>query len=332
MPYFDNCYSTTFGRVHAGSNVKLEHALKESLIKGSVRSLGVQPLGEKSAVFITGSGGEESIPPFIHPYLIQGYKGNDYLITDARLFKTLSDSWFSDKDFENSVRNKTEYGLMKSRALVSLLWLDDSEKLRLRGRLSFAGTVYATWLAQAISRAYALDLKDQARMTAVGIYFYHLLFVNQTKLAGDELETAVVHTIKATKFPAAEVYSIFESLGEMKGIEDYCLQVSSVVENVRLKDFNLAMLATLIRNSWYGTNAKDMLLVALEHVPTWISIVYAAVTERSYKSSVLTKIAEFVGKRGGSDEFVINYRDMFQSHVLVLETIEDKPVFKDFED
>ena len=332
MPYYKTSYDTTVGNIF--NLTKLEVSLKEALVSGSLpdRNLGVEQIDQRKAVFVLGGVTDEvSIPSFIHPYLIENFKGKDYLITDLRLFRTSSDGYMSEREFEASVRNKTEYSLVKSRAALNLLWLDP-EHSKIRTRFSFASSVFAAWLSQAISRAYALDFQDQLRIMAVSIYYYFSLFNEAERLEGDALEVAVIHTIKTTKLPAVDVYALFENIGNIKGIEDYCTEVKRVIENVRLKDFNLAMLLTLVRNTWYGTNAKELISVALEHPPTWISMVFATMTERTYKSSSLYKLIETQAKRGNGDEFKMNYVDLMKDTISVLETIDDSLHIRSFED
>ena len=335
MPYNKTAYDTTVGKIVDLRKVKLDHLLREALIDSglSSRTLGLEPNQNAQAVFVIGGDAAEmQIPPFIHPYLIQNYKNRNYLATDVRLFRNTTDRWQTDKEFEDSIRNKAEYTLTKNRAALTLLWLGDNPS-QLRKRFLFAGTVFAAWLSQAITRAYALDYQDQSKLLALGIYYYHCLFTPNTRLEGEAQEAAVVHTIKATKFPAKTVYELFEGLGEFSTIEDFCAEARKVVENVRMRDFNLAMLLTLIRNSWYGTNAKEILSIALEHPPTWISVVYAAITERGYKNSMLAEVAKHYSKQGAAEEFQMNYQVMLSEQIAVLEAAaSDDLIIKPFED
>ena len=332
MPFNRTSYDTTVGKIDDMRKVEL--ALKEALITGALcnRRLGVDEIHQKRAVFVIGDSSESAIPPFVHPYLIQNFKNQDYLITDVRGFRGNDKMIYTERDFELGVRNTTEYALVKSRAALNALWLGPDVS-RIRARFSFAGSVFAAWLSQSISKAYALDFSDQMQLMAVSIYYYHTLFQAGTRLTDQALEIAVVHTIKATKLPAAEVYSLFEKLGDMSSIADYCTELKKVIESVRLHDFSLAMLLTLIRNSWYGTNAKEMLSVALEHPPTWIAIVYATLTERTYKASALYKLVEMQGKRGNSDEFKMNYQELIKNSISATEGVDnDEIVIRPFED
>lgn len=334
MPYCRTSYDTTAGQVQKLDPLAL--AIKQALVTGMLqeRRLGVLKSDQKSAVFVIGGNTDElHIPAFTHPYLIQNFKGQDYLVSDVRRFRNISREWISEAEFEKNVSNKVEYGLTKSRAVLGLAWLDMSKVPTIRSRFSFAGTVFASWVTQAISRFYALDFGDQALIQATAIYYYHTLFSLETKLEGSELELAVIHATKATNLSATTIMKLFESFGDVRSADDFCELVKTSTDNsVRLKDFNRGILMTLIGNTWYGTNAVEMLAVALEHPPTWIAIVYATLTERSYKNSQLFKIVEFNSKRGAGDQFTMNYVSMFRDQVMALETASNELVIKDFED
>lgn len=322
MPVFKTSYDTTMGKIF--DLRKLDLTLKKMLITTfiSSRTLRLPPNDGRKAIFITGMDTDETeVPPFIHPYLLKD-KNVEYLATDLRSFNNTASKYASDREFETSVRNTTEYSLVKSRAMLNLMWLGP-DILKIRARFAFAGNVFAAWLSQAITRAYALDFSDQARIMAVSLYYYHLLFETETRLSGKALEVAVVHTIKATKLPGAEIYKLFEEIGEISCIEDYCNEVKKHIESVRLNDFNLLMLLTLIENTWYGTNSKELLKVAVEHPPTWIAIVYATLTERTYRSSGLFKLIEVQSKRGNSDEFRMNYLELVRSVAVITESADN---------
>lgn len=334
MPFYKTAYDTTAGQVMGLETKKLEIAIKAGMITADQQDLpmGVRPVEAVRPCFILGNTNEEKeIPPFIHPYLIQNFKSQSYLVTDLRVFRGSNQSYMSQSEFVKSIRNLSEYGLMMNRSILGLLWLDEAHRSRIRAQFSFAGTVFGQMISQAVGRAYGLDLLDQVKLTALGIYYYHLLFGPESQLQDTRREAAAVHIIKATKLQATEVYALIESLPEIHNVTDFCKAIPAVLDNVRLKDFNLTMLLTLVRNIWYGLHAKELIAAALEHPPTWISIVYATMTERSYRSSQLYKTIELAAKRGNGEEFRLNYQALITQHI-VTETIEEPLVFKEFEE
>lgn len=335
MPYFKTCYDTTAGVVF-GDSQKLEKALKEALISTSLAhtNLGVDKINETEISFVLGNRGEEHIPAFIHPYLIQNFKGSPVLAVDVRLFRNIKADYVSGGEFQKAVRNQTEFGLWKARGILNLLWVAGG-KDKLRAKFQFAGRVFASWLSQSIAKTYALDQGEQLRLTVLGIYYWHCLFTDEKTLTGNQLESAIIHIINATKITARDADALVSSIGPIENIGSYCAEAKKIIQNVRLNDFDVVMLLNMIKNSWYGSYAKEILSSALEHPPTWIAVVYTTLTERSYRGSSLSKIIEHAGQRGQSDTFKGEFVDMMLTNqtVRVSESVDDEPlVFKAFED
>lgn len=310
MPVFKDSYDTTMGMVFVMKPVI--HAIKESLIKnGDWMNLNVMDKGNIRPVFITGVYESDSIIPlFTHPITVLGSREDfTYLVTDMRVFirkDTPTDN------IEKSIKNLTEFNFAKSRAILNLIWLDNGQS-QIKNSLQFAGVVFCRWLSEIIAKTYALDFKDQTSLAIIASFYYQSLFSEDRVFDEDTKQKMAVHTIKATEAPANLVFEIFDKMPEITGIEDFCNAVPHILENVRLKNFNLAILLTIVKNSWYGTNAKDIISVALEHPPTWIAVVYTALTERTYKSSMVYRIAERFGKRGRADEFNDSYVTLVKS-------------------
>lgn len=324
MMYADS-YQTTVGSAFVTKQI--ETAIKQAIIKDSIDNvvLNVNCNGHFKPVFVTGTYPSESeIPLFTHPITVLNFNQQNYLCTDLRLYvrKDLDLS-----DIEAGIKNLTEYNFVKSRAVLNLLWLNN-EVSYIKNSLSFAGAVYAAWLAEVISKAFALDFKDQTVIAVLASFYYQTLFDNERVFNDEYKEKLAVHTIKATKAPADFVFKTLDRVETLTSINDLCQAITDIVENVRLKNLNLAVLLTLIKNSWYGTNVKEILAVSLEHPPTWIAIVYACLSERTYKNAMIYRVAERLGKRGVSDEFMANYRNVIEDQLV---KSHEEIVIRDFE-
>lgn len=316
MSIFLDSYETSTGSMVVIKDI--ENEIKKSIIKDGLDNvtLNVRHDGLFRPLFITGLlDSDVNIPLFTHPITIKNYNGKNYLCTDLRLFiKKEADI----KNIEHGVKNLTEYNFAKSRAVINLIWLNEDIN-SFKNNFSFAGIVYANWLAETISKAFALDFKDQTTLAIITSYFYQTLFISKETEIDDEIKQRfAVHTIKATKAPAEFVFQVFDKINKrISNIEDFCEVVRDVLENVRLNKFNEVMLLTIIRNSWYGTNSKEIISVSLEHPPTWCAVIYTALTERTFKSSMIYRVAERFGKRGASDEFLKNYIDVVKGYTSV---------------
>lgn len=318
MSIFKDSYQTTVGSILVTKQI--EHAIKEAIIKDNINNvnLDIDNKQEYKPIFITGAySSENDIPLFTHPITIN-FKNVNYVCTDVRLYVTKNAPI---DQINNNVKNRTEFNFAKSRGILNLVWLNNGVN-SIKNSLSFAGTVFSAWLSETISKTYALDFKDQTILAIITSLYYQSLFIDSVELDDDTKQRLAVHTIKATKAPAQMVFEVFDKIKSFSSIEDYCSSVKEILENVRMKDFNLAMLLTIIRNSWYGTNSKEIISVALEHPPTWCAIVYTALNERTFKNSMIYRIAERFGKRGASDEFVDSYITLVKDYSVAVESFE----------
>jgi hypothetical protein len=333
MPLFKDSYQTTVGSVLVTKPI--EHSLKVAFIKDALDhvSLDVRRSGDVKPVFVIGSmSSEADIPLFTHPILVLDQNREQALCTDLRFFVKKGTSA---SDVASGVRNQTEYNFAKSRAILNLMWVSDRVG-EIRNGLPFAGVVYAAWLSESIAKTFALDYSDQTVVAIITHFFYQTLFSEETEFDEEAKQRMAAHTMKATKAPSELVFKVFDKIGPMKDINEYCRAVAEGVENVRLKDFNLASLLHLVKNSWYGTNSKEIISVALEHPPTWAAIVYTALVERSYRGSMVYRIAERHGKRGAADEFLKSYAVMIRENtkdtrpqqVVALEMLAELDDFK----
>ena len=325
MPLYQTGYDTTIG---AGLVTKqIEHAIKESFIKDTVynRHLDLITSQNYQPVFISGGMSSESnIPFFEHPLAIRNYKGKNFLCTDIRAsIRSNGDN----SPWEVNVRNQTEFDFAFHRTIINLAWLDNQIN-QIKLSLNFAGTVYAAWLSEAIGKRFALDPKDQIIVSIISHFFYQSLFYSEDKFEEDSLQKFAVHTIKATNAPSQLVFNIFDQIPRIKGIEDFCEALKTVTGNIRLNDLNHGLLITMIGTTWYSANSKELLAVALEHPPTWITIVQTALVERGYRNSLIAKIAERFGKQNKSSEFMANFVNMVNSYK---DTESKGPTFRAFD-
>jgi UDP-N-acetylmuramate-alanine ligase len=135
-------------------------------------------------------------------------------------------------------------------------------------------------------------------------------------MSHENKETALIHTIKTLGVNEKLFSETVDKVNDLRGINDFTDAIKAALENVRLNNFNLVVLLTLIRNTWYGNNSKDYIAASLEHVPTWLAIVYTALNEKTYKSSMVYKICEKTKKAGNVETFIKSFEDLMARYLL----------------
>jgi len=325
MSIYKDAYMTSIGSMYPTR--QLEVSIKEALIKDpglQDESLGLVDNGEYRAVFITGKfSSEVDIPLFTHPITINNFQGKNFLVTDLRLFLG---KWSWDTKIEDLVKNRTDFNFAKSRAMLNLIWLNEGPSV-LKNNMAFSASVFSSVVSETISRAFALDFNDLITIGVLAEIYYYSLFLETESLSDDDKQKIVVHIIRSGKIKADYIYDILDRIEPMKDLSGFCLNVGKVVQNVRLNKFNSAILLSILSNSWYGINAKEIISVSLEHPPTWTALVYTALSEKTFKTSAIFKAAEILGKRGVADQFMLTYASVVKNHTLAVE----KLAIRDFE-
>lgn len=310
-------YQTTMGSIVVLDSIV--KAIKVSFIKDGINkvNLGVKPLPHIEMVFITGlHPSEADIPLFTHPLEVE-YNGKTYLCTDMRLFVNNMLGRTTLADLNNNIKNRVEFNFFKTRSILTLAWLNKGQS-HIRNGLGFSASVYSALVSQLISRAYGLDYGDQLLIQIVACYFYYSLFFDDELIKQDLIDSWVIHTAQITKTDTALIGDTFQKITKCNSMATFCDAVKEVCKNNRLHDLNVPVLLTLVKSTWFGANAKEVMSVALEHPPTWISMVYTALQERSYKNSNIYQYAERLGKRGLAEEFIRSYSD------IVLQYVQDR--------
>lgn len=329
MSIFKTAYDTTYGS--SIITKKIEEAINEACIRGLgysdnlnlISSLKIKPL------FISGrSGLDDHIPLFAHPMLVRtlsgSNKGDEYIVTDIRPFVSKSNNTSND---EIVIRNTTEFNFTKIRAIMNLAWLTDNV-MYLKNNLGFAATVYGSLISENITKRYALDPKEQLMIFITCHLYYQTLFYDKKVFDESDYQMFAVHTIKATKAPAALVLEVFDKLTQgFNDMHSLVEGIKLVIDNVRLKDLNAGVLITTLGNSWYGLNSKEIIATAIEHPPTWTAICYVSIIERTYKNSTVARVADRFGKNGAGADFIksitqlaSSYNKEERSHVTHIKT------------
>lgn len=303
---YPTAYDTTIGK--AFQMTKTIKAIQESAVRdGSYhRVFGLLNLSDEDIKtvpwFIVGSNSSESqIPFFYHPILVDMIDRDEKILcSDIRPYASFNPNNFNDDDAIR-IKNKMGLNLEKLRLSLNLLWLDKRPSM-LREISVIPMTIFSSWISESITRRFGLSPKDQMIISVICCFYYYSLFTNQNDFDEDEKTRLISSTMKATRAPIVMVEEILSNVKPMPSIKEFSLVIKEMVDNIRLENFDQAVLINLVIASWFGVEAKQLIGVAMEHPPTWISIVYSAFVEKSYKNTVISKIAQrYLGAKGEND-------------------------------
>lgn len=304
-------YDTTIGKTFNPLKSKAIRAIQESAVRdGSYgHTYGMVKESTKTIPWFIAlqSESEAQIPFFNHPLLVDLVEKNEKaLCVDIRTFATFNKntSNLDNPDEALKIRNRIELSLAKLRMGLNLLWIDDRPVV-LR-EISFVPmAIFSNWISESITKRFGLTAKEQFLISIVSCYYYYSLFSIHSELSPEERTRLLAACIKITRAPATMVEQTIEAIANlepMESIKQLATNIKAITENSRLENFNEGLLVNLLISSWFGASARELVAVSLEHPPTWISLVYSAFVEKSFKNTLISKIAyRYLGPKGEND-------------------------------
>lgn len=319
MTIYNTAYETTTG---AGFKTNYDQVVKQlqmTIIKVNFadnnRKIKNEDFGgclNPAATVLTSTTPEEvSIPTFPFPILVNSPTkdklSESYVVFDGRPFTSGTQL---DAAGQLPVRLTTEYGLNKAMTILTAYWCAGNyNDFKFLSRTPMAA--YGSLIAESIARRFGLDPKDQLIISIVASAFYANLFNEQTTLTENQ-KIATVPNIAAATFAKSEmIFSVLDRITNLADLNDLIEAIKSTTENPRLNELNVGVLIGIISGTWFGTNGKAIVSVALEHPPTWVTILYSSFTERSYKNSGLSKVVDKYRSNKGEVEFTRAMKNLF---------------------
>lgn len=269
--------------------------LEEAEVNGSVP----QAAGWKVRALHGGSPSANEVPHFDHPLYFPGEQGSQgHTVFDARPYGSY------DKLQERfTIRNEGDYNLALLRAKLNWIW-NAENVVGLRELSTLPMTVYASWLSTTIAHKYTLEGEEQMRLQALAGYFYACLFTDDEEFSEQDLNRTVGQIAKSTNVAADTVFQVAAGLPVLKTLADFCTAAAKVTESVRLAELNPGVLLTLMGGTWQGNTKVEMMGVAMEHPPTWITVLFMAMTSRNYKNSRLGRDVEIWNRQQAGTTFI----------------------------
>lgn len=290
MPVFLSAYDTTFGRQYH------TEPTKSAIIKAAVSNyLAKNP--ERFAL-VEETGSPIDIPSFSHPLYVDK-DPYDGLYADVRPFVSRNR-----QTGESKINSPSDYNMLLARAGLEHIWRTQAPQV-IRSMSVFPASVYSAWLAENISKRFGLEPEDQYKLTIFAAWFYYSLFTVDLNPSEQDFMKLSQAIAKATRIPADTIMATLEDQPYVKDVTDFCARLEDVVGNVRLKGFSSIVLYPMLSSTWFGANSNEIVAVAIEHIPTFMAMITAAMTERAYARSNLSKMMERVPAKNTASEFLL---------------------------
>ena len=271
---------------------------------------------ERSACYVRlVTNGASDIPPFGHPIVVTHHLDlwNSFVpLSENNIHDPQPDGLdvyvdvrnFSKVTRENALvaTNNLDMNFAVSRGIASLHWASNGP-YGFSATGNFAMTVYARWISDQLTRRLALSAETQIKTTVIAAFFFGCQFIVGNTLNEDDKLKIAGQISRCIHTSVEAIMRIIEPLGMMNNINQFIAALKEFGESVRFEELNPALIYSILGGSWFGFNKSENIAVALEHVPTFMTLLYYATIERGYRNTILGQAAKNNAKADNDKQF-----------------------------
>jgi len=242
----------------------------------------------KDCYFVTPSPEHEDIPMFTQ-YIDLGQPGKPKLLIDGRrYFKYEPRSG----TYRLVANNDWSFECIRLSLNITTLVGDETAFSRLG---DLPAKVFNRWVSGPLITRYQLTPEAQQALYVISAFYYYAMLMPELGEANPDVRTQFAPVVsRITGVPPDFVVDVIVEVGELNNIDDLIYAMSTKSRQERTGELKFKDLYLLLSNSFY--NQRENVGVALEHLPTYIAMLYTAVGDRSYRKTVIMQRAEQVAR------------------------------------
>lgn len=157
--------------------------------------------------------------------------------------------------------------------------------------------VFSRWVTGPLISKFGLPIESQMAMFVIAAYYYYAMCIPELQEADPAKREEFAPVVsRVTGIPPDTVINTIIEVGNLSNAEDLAFALSTKSFQERTGTLQYKDLFVLLANSWFGINARENVGVALEHLPTYIAMLYMSIADRSYRKTVITQRADTVAR------------------------------------
>lgn len=300
-----NPYETTFGSLITIENTKRE--LMKYLATSDVDKMSYEYLNEGNVkmVFITGYNQEEKdLPIWEHPILMQDIRGNNLIVSDIRKYMRAIDEMPMELNAVTKDVNGVEFVTL--RALLTRDFINNKVGMH-RDVFKSISTAMSIWLTGSISTTVGIDASEKAWMEVVVAHYVNIMMIEEDQV--DDMLDNIKGRILKSRFSIPLTNKIMEDI--LSKLNNNVVDVNGLVDNIKTvvpeakaNFIDSNAIVNTINNSWYGHGNAETLVMALEHMPTFMTLLYVNAENKSYKRTMFANTIDKQKRIIKTDDYV----------------------------
>lgn len=250
----------------------------------------------------------DDIPQFNHPIIlgdkIDESRSNNVInahqiLVDARPHITKTDGG------TYTLKSRTDFGSLITRSKLTYNWIM-GERVDF---LNCGGThikLFVNWLGSTIGRVRTLEPETQHTINKIIALYY----VNLFKLPDTDNEAL---GLVCSKKASVSMGMAFEELldlanqiqfNEFRTLDGLCKYLRELSGTTLLSVITVPVLFNYVANSWIGSTGKELSAIAVEHPPTFLSLLEASINDRTMGRTQMGKLVHSLTRPAEQADFL----------------------------
>jgi hypothetical protein len=235
-----------------------------------------------------------TLPAFDHPMVLPA-KTNKNGATH-RVFLDMRQNIIVRGEHECSFRSTPSYTFGLMRAALTHLWANRDVRL-LNNPAALAMRSFATVLSDIVTNQYSLSELERQQIKIICAIYYLCCFTNDTHFSPERYQQYALQIGRVLLTSSEVSLEMVQKTGHISDIGDLCDKIKSITGSVRLTNFNWGVLFNMLRGTWFGHKANELVCSSLEHIPTWLTMVHAGVHDQGFRAYPISKTIQKLDKR-----------------------------------
>lgn len=173
---------------------------------------------------------------------------------------------------------------------------------------------FANWVSSLIASKFGLDVREKNDINIVAYIYYSRLFNRTPEDREGEFDKLAMR-LKESFYSRGMLEEIYNKVGDMETIHDFCSCLADVTGSLRLKDFNAGVLLRLTQTGWMGVDSKQNIALCLEFPPFWIAMCYSSLVNNVYKRTTIGDKVQTLSGRGEGVAFMKSVNELIEANV-----------------
>lgn len=233
---------------------------------------------------------DENCPAFNIPLKVVDSMGRPFYCIDLRNGR--KNEWIINEDGTYSPYVATSASFLDGLMLIQKCWNDNTSDLA--PIYQDACRVYALWVGTKLANKLVLGIPEQTKLVVKFAYFFSTRPYSGNELTDGDYEFIVGRISRTFGYQPAEVYTILDEFSNVifPDLASFCDAIKETTDNPKMNKFNHILLQSLLIGGWFGgMNTREIIALALEYPPAFMSLVYRGLSERQYKDTDITRLA-----------------------------------------